>query len=203
VSGYPLMLEGAAISALVVGGGEVGTRKAMALLDAGARVHVVSPNVTPLLEIAASKQPALRITREGYTPEHLVGATVVIAATDDADVNAQVARDARGKGKLVNVANAPDLGNFITPAIHRAGDLVVAVSAGGVPLASSRIRDEICRPLDDRYAAALGELASLRRSLIDAGRRDRWGEVAAALIGPDFCDQVESGHFTARVAEWR
>jgi precorrin-2 dehydrogenase/sirohydrochlorin ferrochelatase len=203
VSGYPLVIDGAAFSSLVVGGGGVGTRKAIGLLDAGAHVHVVSPEISSLLEIAETRKPSLRITRGRYASEHLVGATIVVAATDDSALNARIAREAREAGKLVNVVDAPELGNFVTPATHRAGDLIVAVTTGGVPTAAARIRDEICRKLDSRYSTALEELAALRRTLLDAGRRPRWAEASEALIGADFISDIETGTLTTRIPEWR
>ena len=191
------------ISALVVGGGSVATRKATALLNAGARVHVVAPEVLPELDALAGERSELRITRGQYAAVYLRGTTLVVAATDDATVNADIARDARDRGMLVNVADAPDLGNCVTPAVHRSGEVTVAVSAGRVPAAAARIRDSIGASIDGRYAVAVRELASLRRSLIDAGNRERWRQASAALVGENFCDQVESGDFASRVAKWR
>ncbi len=203
MSAYPIVLEGSAISAVVIGGGAVALRKARALLNAGARVHVIAPDVVPEFEILAAERDALRITPALYETSHLVGATLVIAATNDAALNAAVARDAAEKGKLVNVVNSPELGSFVTPAVHRAGDVVVAVSAGRVPTAAARIRDSIAESIDDRYADAVRELATLRRTLLAAGKRDRWAEASAALVGDDFRERVESGEFPARVAAWR
>jgi len=203
MSAYPIVLEGSAISILIVGGGRVAARKARALVEAGARVHVVAPVVNDDLERLATTTDALRISRARYGPEHLRDVTLVIAATDDSAVNASVASDARAAGRLVNVADRPELGDFITPAVHRCGDVVVAVTAGGVPNAAARIRDAIGRTIDARYAAAVHDLAALRRSLIADGNRDRWSEAAAALVGDDFCERVESGQIAARVAEWR
>lgn len=203
MSGYPIVLEGSAISALIVGGGAVAARKARALLDAGASVHVVAPAVVPELDALASDRPSLRITRERYAATHIAGATLVIAATDDASLNAEIARDARETGTLVNVADAPDLGTFVTPAVHRAGDVIVAVSAGRVPAAAARIRDQVGEALDGRYASTVRELASLRRALLDAGDRAAWQRASAALVGEDFCEQVESGELAKRVAAWR
>ena len=203
MSAYPVMLEGSAISALVVGGGRVALRKATALVEAGANVRVLSPRVDPALEELASGSAALRITKAAYAPDQIGDALLIVAATDDASLNAQIAADARARGRLVNVVDTPELGNCITPAVHRAGDLVVAVSAGGVPGAAVRIRDSMARLLDARYSDAVRELAALRRALLDAGRRDRWHEAANSLVAPDFCEQVESGRFAARIAEWR
>jgi precorrin-2 dehydrogenase/sirohydrochlorin ferrochelatase len=203
VSALPIVLDGSAISALVVGGGRVGARKVRALVDSGARVHVVAPTIVDDIETLATSTEMLRVTRSRYVVEHLRDATLVIAATDDPAVNATVADDARAAGRLVNVVDRPELGDFITPAVHRCGDLVVAVTAGGVPNAAARIRDSIGRTIDGRYAAAVRDLAALRRTLIAAGKRERWNEAAAALVGEDFCERVESGAFAAGIAAWR
>jgi siroheme synthase-like protein len=203
MSAYPVMLEGSAVSALVVGGGTVASRKATALVEAGARVHVVAPRVDPALEQLAADNAMLRVTKAAYASEHIGDALLVVAATNDGSLNARIAADARARGRLVNVVDAPELGNCITPAVHRAGELVVAVSAGGVPGAAVRIRDSIAALLDARYSDAVRELAALRRTLLDEGRRDRWREAASSLVAPDFCEEVESGRFAARIAEWR
>lgn len=203
MSAYPLVLDGSSLSALVVGGGRVAVRKVTALLESGARVRVVAPRIDAALEAMRAHSTALRITREPYAAAQLDEALLVIAATDDAQLNAQIAHDARARGKLVNVVDAPELGNCITPAVHRAGDIVVAVSAGGVPNAATRIRDAIGRMLDGRYSDAVRDLAALRRALLDQGRRDRWRDAASELLASDFCEQVESGRFAERIAAWR
>lgn len=197
------MLDGTAISALIVGGGHVAERKARALIEAGAQVHVVAPMVSDQIQSIAATSDRLRITRQRYAPEHLDGVTLVIAATDDPAVNAMVRADARAAGRPVNVADAPDSSDFISPAVHRCGDIVVAVSAGGVPQAAARIRDSIARTIDARYAGAIHEVAALRRTLLAGGDRDRWATAAAALLDDDFCERVESGDFAARLDEWR
>ena len=203
MSAYPLTLEGTSISALVVGAGRVATRKALALLQTGARVRVVALDGMTELEHAAEDDDRLTITRAAYSPAHIGDATLVIAATDDATLNAAIGRDARAKGRLVNVVDAPDVGNCTTPAVLRSGNLVVSVTAGGVPAAARRIRDALGEKLDGRYASAVEHLAALRRRMLDDGRRERWAEASAALVGEDFCDQVEAGTFDERVARWR
>jgi precorrin-2 dehydrogenase/sirohydrochlorin ferrochelatase len=203
VSAYPIVLEGTSIVAVVIGGGQVAARKVRSLIDTGARVHVVAPVVAAEIEQLSTDRAELRVTRASYSRDHLSDATLVIAATDDPTVNAMVATDARAAGRLVNVVNRPELGDFITPAVHRCGDLVIAVSAGGVPNAAARIRDSIGRTIDARYAIAVRELASLRQDLLASDDRERWAEAAAVLVGEDFCERVESGDFSAGIAEWR
>lgn len=203
MSGYPIVLEGTAISALVVGGGRVATRKVLALLDAGAAVHVVAPVVTPRLEQAAERYDDLRITRARFALEHFGDAPLVIAATDDPRTNAWIAAEARARARLVNVVDSPEQGDWITPAVHRSGDVVVAVTAGRVPAAAVRIRDRIAGVVDQRFASAVIDLCALRRDLLARGARERWLGANAALVGDDFCERVESGDFDVRAAEWR
>jgi precorrin-2 dehydrogenase / sirohydrochlorin ferrochelatase len=203
MSGYPLVLEGTTLSAVVAGGGRVATRKAMALLDAGARVHVVAPVITPELELVFGRSRNLRITRAPFAPEYIGDALLVVVATSDPEANALIAAQARSLGRLVNVTNAPDQGNCITPAVHRNGDITVAVTTGRVPAAAARIRDRLGRVLDARYASAVSELARLRSELLNRGERDRWSDASTRLVGDEFCEHVESGFFAARLAEWR
>jgi len=140
--------------------------------------------------------------REGYRTDHLERATLVIAATDSREVNAQIAVDAHARGKLVNITDYPDEGNFHTMALHRSGDVTIAVSSGGVPGAASRIRDAIAERFDGRYERAVSALRGLRSRLI-AGGDDRWRAAAPKLLGDDFCSSVEDGSFTERLDSWR
>jgi siroheme synthase-like protein len=204
VSGYPLLVEGARLRALVVGGGRVAARKTHALLAAGAVVRVVSPRIEPWLHAAASATPErLAILERAYRPGDVGDATLVIVATDSREVNAAVARDGHAAHRLVNVVDVPAEGNCATVAAHRAGALVVGVSAGGMPAAAARIRDELARRFDGRYAAALRELAALRGRLLGAGRRATWREALDDLVSEDFCAAVEGGTFDGRLARWR
>jgi siroheme synthase-like protein len=201
VSDFPIALHGERLTAVIIGGGPVGTRKALALLEAGARVLVVSPEVTPDLS-EAQRARRLSILRETYRPSQLDDATLVIAATDSREVNAQIAVDAHSRGKLVNITDFPDEGNFHTMALHRSGDVTIAVSAGGVPGAAARIRDAIAERFDARYGRAVSALRGLRSRLI-AGGDERWRDAAPKLIADDFCSSVEDGSLTEKVETWR
>jgi precorrin-2 dehydrogenase/sirohydrochlorin ferrochelatase len=196
-------LDGASISALVVGGGAVALRRTQSLAAAGARVHVVAPSIDSRLDDIQRANPRVRLTRSEYDAAHLTDVNFVVAATDMPDVNSAVAGDARTKGMLVNVADAPDLGTCTIPALHRAGEVIVAVSTGGVPSAAMRIRDEIARIVDERHGRAVAALLELRRSLLDRGERGRWHDASAALVGPDFLADIGSGRFSERLGEWR
>jgi siroheme synthase-like protein len=201
VSDFPIALHAERVVAVVIGGGSVGTRKAMALVDAGAQVRVISPDVTAELD-EAERMRKIVLVRKAYEKAQLENATLVIAATDSREVNAQIATDAHAKGKLVNITDFPDEGNFHSMAVHRSGDVTIAVSSGGVPGAAARIRDAIAARFDGRYGQAVSALRGLRSKLIASGD-DRWSDAAPKLIGDDFCDSVEDGSLTAKVDSWR
>jgi siroheme synthase-like protein len=203
VSAYPLVLEGSGLEVLVVGGGSVAERKVRALLAAGATVRVVAPTVSEGLRSMARRTAALSLLAREYAAGDVGRATLVVAATDDRVINAAVAADARSLGRLVNVADSPAEGNAMTVATHRAGELVIAVFAGGVPAAAARIRDAIAERFDARYAIAVGALVALRRRLLEREGRGAWRVAMHALVTDDFCDRVEGEMFAAEVTSWR
>jgi precorrin-2 dehydrogenase / sirohydrochlorin ferrochelatase len=203
VTAYPVMVDGSKVSALVVGGGSVALRKVRALLDAGIRTHLVAIELSRDLRAMVGGDPRLEVSEVPYDSAHIGDAFIVIAATNDPSVNARVADDARRQCRLVNVVDAPSLGNFVTPAVHRAGDLTIAVSAGRLPAAAGAIRDAIADRFDDRYSMSIAELRDLRDRLIADGDRDAWKTIVAELLGADFCAQVESGSIAAKVDAWR
>ena len=202
MSGIPILVEGTAIRALIVGGGTVASRKAAVLLDAGAHVRVVAPAVVEEMRtlIAAGR---VALTERRYELADIADAQLVIAATDDRAVNAAVAADARAAGRLVNVADRPGEGSFATMAMHRTGSLVIGVGAGGVPGAAARIRDAIASRFDSRYSRALAALGAARRALLDRGEGATWRAHADEVLDDGFCDAVERGAVEQRVSAWR
>ncbi len=202
MSSFPLMVHGEALDAVVAGGGRVAERKTRALLDAGARVRAIAPAFGAGMRALAADARTLTLVERRWTTGDVGAALLVVAATDDGPVNARVAEEARAARRLCNVADDPAAGNCDTPATHRAGELVIAVGAGGVPAAAARIRDAIAARFDGRYAEALRTLGTLRRRALDRGDRDVWRSASDALLDAAFCARVESGAFRAEVARW-
>jgi cobalt-precorrin 5A hydrolase/precorrin-3B C17-methyltransferase len=135
--------------AVVVGGGAVGQRKVQGVLAAGMAVKLISPEVTPQLQVWA-EVGRIGWVRRPYQPGDVSGAYLVFAATNQRTVNAQIAQEAADLGLLCNVADQPAEGNFHVPAVHRRTGLVVSVSsAGESPRRAQKVRDQI--------AAWLGE----------------------------------------------
>jgi precorrin-2 dehydrogenase/sirohydrochlorin ferrochelatase len=155
---------------LVVGGGAVGERKVQDLLEAGARVTVLSPKLTPALaELAAADRISWR--REEFTPEHLTGMALVMAATDDRRLNARVSAAAQERGLWVNVADDPELCTFIVPAQVRRGDLSLAISTGGAsPALARKLRQELQQQFGPEYRPYLALLKGLRARLLSERR---------------------------------
>ncbi|MDM9650789.1 siroheme synthase CysG [Pseudomonas mendocina] len=140
---------------LVIGGGEVALRKARLLSDAGAVLRVVAPEIrSELQELAGPGGIFLR----GYASSDLQGVALVIAATDDVPLNAQISAEAQALGIPVNVVDAPALCSVIFPAIVDRSPLIVAVSSGGdAPVLARLIRAKI----ETWIPATYGQLANL------------------------------------------
>ena len=171
---------------LVVGGGEVALRKARLIADAGARLRVVAPGVIPeLAQLAAQHQ----LYQRPYAATDLAGVALVIAATDDEHLNAQVSADAYALSLPVNVVDAPQLCSVIFPAIVDRSPLIVAVSSGGdAPVLARLVRAKIETWLPAAYSqlAKLGQRFrnEVKRRLPDVRRRRMfWEEVFQGPIG--------------------
>lgn len=144
---------------LVVGGGEIALRKARLLADAGACLRVVAPEIDSHL-VALVEQSQGLVHHRGYASGDLEGAVLVIAATDDEPLNAQISRDAQARGVPVNVVDAPALCSVIFPAIVDRSPLIVAVSsAGDAPVLARLIRAKI----ETWIPSAYGQLAGLAK----------------------------------------
>jgi siroheme synthase-like protein len=137
---------------LVVGGGDVGLEKVEGLLACDGDVTVVAPDLQPELQRLADEGSIEWIARE-YQPADLEGTFMVIAATNDSEVNIKVYEDAERRAMLVNVVDVPPLCNFILPAIVRTGPLAIAIStAGASPALAKRMKQEISQLFGEDYA---------------------------------------------------
>ena len=138
---------------LVVGGGEIGLEKAEGLLACDGDVTVIAPAVGPALEELAREGSIIWERREYAGAEDLEGAFMVIACTDDTDVNIRIYEDAERRAMLVNVVDVPPLCNFILPAILRTGPLAIAIStAGASPALAKRMKAEMAQHFGEEYA---------------------------------------------------
>jgi len=139
--------------AVVIGGGPVGLEKVEGLLLCDADVTLVAPEAVGALRDLADEGSIEWRQRNYEGPGDLEGALIVVAATDDTDMNVRVFEDAEKRAMLVNVVDVPPLCNFILPAIWRQGPLAVAIStAGASPALAKRMKREIETMFGPAYA---------------------------------------------------
>ena len=138
---------------LVVGGGEIGLEKVEGLLACDADVKLVSPAANDALQALAAEGSIGWEQREYAGPQDLEGVFMVIACTDDTDINIRVFDDAERRAMLVNIVDVPPLCNFILPAIVRTGPLAIAIStAGASPALAKRMKAEVSELFGEEYA---------------------------------------------------
>ena len=138
---------------LVVGGGEIGLEKVEGLLACDGDVTLLAPEAIPALQELAAEGSIAWEQREYAGIEDLEGIFMVIASTDDTDVNIRIYDDAEERAMLVNVVDVPPLCNFILPAIVRTGPLAIAIStAGASPALAKRMKSEVSELFGEEYA---------------------------------------------------
>lgn len=166
---YPVFLDLTDRLVVVVGGGQVATERAAKLAAHGARVRVVSPALGEALAAMVADGRVAEHRARGYEGGDLDGAVLVVAATDDADVNRLVRDHARAAGAEVNVADDPDGSTAVIPALMREGDLAIAITTGGAsPVVSRRIREDLQQRFGPGWAGLIALLAETRDELIIA-----------------------------------
>src|SRR3989339_956570 len=160
---YPILLNIQDKKCLVVGGGNVAWRKVCSLKDAGARVTVVSPEFCPEME----KEIGIERIQQKYEEGFLNGVLVVVASTDDEEVNKKVYYDAVKMGILVNVVDRPEFCSFIVPATISRGDLNISISTGGAsPALARNIRESLEKQIGDENGEFARILSETRRKIL-------------------------------------
>lgn len=165
---YPVMLDLTGRRVLVVGGGVIALRKTVALLEAGAKITVVSPEFNPAWEPVAAR--VTQIDR-AYQFNDAAGYWLVITATNDPAAQQQVFEDGERLGVWVNAADDPQRCAFILPAVHRDGPVIVSVStSGSAPALAGWLRDRLVRALPSGVGHLAVQLRRERDAVHDSGR---------------------------------
>jgi|DewCreStandDraft_2_1066082.scaffolds.fasta_scaffold32782_2 precorrin-2 dehydrogenase/sirohydrochlorin ferrochelatase len=159
---FPLLLDLRGRSCVVIGGGSAALQKCRILLDAGARITLVSPRILPELADLLRSGAGTHVPR-AYQRGDLAGHVLAVVATNDQAVQEAAAHEAEQLGILINVVDNPKRCSFIMPAILSRGDLTIAVStAGRSPGFSGALRDRLAELLGPEYARAVEVAARLR-----------------------------------------
>lgn len=166
---YPVSLNIKGRKCVVVGGGEVAQRKVKMLLEHGATVTVISPELGPGLVQLAEHGEIEALNRE-YQTGDLKDSFIVIAATDDSNTNRQIVREAGERAVLVNVVDDAQNSDFIVPSFLRRGDITIAVSTAGCsPALARKIRTGLEKNFGEEYAALAQLLNEMRAELKKKG----------------------------------
>lgn len=180
---------------LVVGGGAVGTRKAGVLLEAGAKVRVVAPQIDDELKAKANVESIF----ERFEAKHLEGVSLIIAATNDRAVNKQVSELAQARNIPVNVVDDPELCSFIMPAILDRSPLMVAFSSGGASPVLTRIMRGKLESIIPHNFKRLAQFSERFRELVKQRvtnppkRRLFWEDVLEGVIAEKVLSGDEAG----------
>ncbi len=178
---FPFMIELKHQKCIIGGGGKVAARKVETMLEFGAEVTVIAPEISG--EIMQMAGEHLTIKTRAISEEDIAGAAVVIMATDDEKVNSRMAAFCRAHHILVNVVDVKEECGFYFPAIIKQENVVIAVSTGGgSPLLAARIKKEIQKNLDHYYGRLADTLGKLRERVLSSvtaasGRKEAFAEL--------------------------
>jgi precorrin-2 dehydrogenase/sirohydrochlorin ferrochelatase len=186
---YPVFLDIRDKKCVIVGGGDVAARKAERLLDCGAKVFVISPNVSPALAALKEKNIISHIAAQ-YSGDLIQGAALVIGATDDEKTNAAISFDARKQGIPVNIVDDPQKCDFILPSLVQRGDLAITIGTGGKsPALARHLREELEAKYGKEYETLLNILGNLRVKMVkNEGIGKDWFE---SLLAEGILDSIK------------
>jgi len=190
---YPINLDINNRDCLVVGGGQVGTRKVIGLLKCGAMVSVVSPNATErIIQLKAQKK--ILWHKRSYQSSDMQNRFLVIGATDNELLNHQIHNDAQNQKVLCNIADRPEICNFILPAVVQQGDLVITVSTNGKsPAFAKRLRKELQQTYGKEYERFLELMGVIRKKLLnEAHEPEAHKPLFEALIDGDLVTAIKN-----------
>ncbi|MBI1987752.1 MAG: bifunctional precorrin-2 dehydrogenase/sirohydrochlorin ferrochelatase [Nitrospinae bacterium] len=191
---YPLYLDLKEKLCAVVGGGEVAERKVGSLLEAQARVLVISPRITPALRDLWEKG-VIECRAEEFVERDISELFLVIGATDDPRLNLRVSTWARRQKALVNLVDDAAGSDFIVPSWISRGDLTIAIStAGKSPALARKIREELEIQFGQEYAELLELLGEVRGEVIARIPDSRAREAAfRAVVASDILQLLRQG----------
>jgi precorrin-2 dehydrogenase/sirohydrochlorin ferrochelatase len=177
---YAIFLELGNRRVVLVGGGAVAVRKAHALLEAGARLVVVTEEASDAM-VALCTQHGAELIRTKYSKQYIGEAVIVVAATNDPKVNEQVYRDCQTLEILCNVVDEPRLCDFFVPAVVKRGDLQIAIGTGGdYPAYAGHLRKKLEALFTEEHGRFLAELECIRERVL---REVLGAEDRKALLG--------------------
>jgi len=179
---YPVYLELAGRLAVVIGSGAVAARKVRSLRDAGAKVVVITKAVKDDFLQYCNNLDYQLITGS-YSKDHLKGAVIAIASTNDSELNREIYNDCRSLGVLCNVVDVPELCDFYVPATVKRGDLQIAISTDGhCPAYAAFLRKKLETIFTEDHGRFVSELDLIRTNVIEKLRPEDRKSVLEELV---------------------
>ncbi|MFC1494253.1 bifunctional precorrin-2 dehydrogenase/sirohydrochlorin ferrochelatase [Thermodesulfobacteriota bacterium] len=194
MSYYPIFVDLKGRKVLVVGGGSVAGRKIDTLLEYGAAVNLVSLELSDSLKGYIDSGKIKYLGKE-FGEDHLSGMFLVIAATDNPDLNHRISEVAEKKGMLVNAVDQPGDCNFIVPSIIKKGDLTIAISTSGKsPALAKKIRKELTDQFGDEYDLFLKLMGRIRKQVLSEGRSQKENSrIFKKIVNSNIMDELKNG----------
>ena len=191
---YPIFLDIKDKPCVVIGGGNVAERKVISLLDASARVVVISPVLTPALKKLA-REKTINYCPKSYEEGDLKGFFLAYSATDNSSVNRKVFNEAKREGILLNVVDVPKLCNFIVPSVVDRGDLLIAISTSGKsPAMAKKIRQRLEKEFGREYAIFLNIMGKVRAKLLTRSKEsDTNKRMFEKLVNSPLLEWIKKG----------
>lgn len=188
---FPISLDISGRLCILIGGGQVAERKAKSLMEYGADLVIISPDLTQGL-VSLVDCGSCRWLQRRYEDGDLEGAFLVVAATDDVEVQEAVFKEAEKKNILLNVADVPRWCNFILPATVRRGDLTISISTGGKsPALARQLRKDLEKLFGNEYAELLDLLGKVREVVLKQGNPHEENKlVFKAILDEEVVDWV-------------
>lgn len=190
---YPVNLDIKNRKCLVVGGGSVGTRKVLTLLDCGAIVTLVSPDAAEkLLELADNG--SISWEKRSYLASDLDTMFLVFGTTDDEELNRKISADAEKLNMLCNIADRPEVCNFILPSIVNRGDLVISISTSGKsPAFAKKLRKQLEKQFGVEYVEFLRLMGAIREKLLSEKHEpEAHKHIFERLINNDLVEMIKN-----------
>lgn len=166
---FPVLIDLRKLKVLVIGGGNISTRKVSNLIEFNAKITVISPEFSNKL-LRLAEQTKIHLIQKEFSEGDILGFNFVFCSTGEPEIDAKVHKECLAKGVLINVADVPELCNFIIPATIKRGSLTISIaSQGKAPFFVRELRKKLSLQYGEDYSVVIDIAAELRAALIKSG----------------------------------
>ena len=192
---YPIFLDIQGKDCVVIGGGTVAERKVLSLISAGAKVKVISPELTSSLKKLAENKN-IAYSPRNYAEGDIKGSFMAFSAANNTEINEKAFREARKEGVLLNIVDTPELCDFIVPSTVHQGDLSIAISTSGKsPALAKKIREELEEKFGWEFGVFLCLMGRIRVRLLTTAKDSSYNKkLFSELTSSPLLKLIREGH---------